>query len=56
MPNGKFESLEEADVFVKALLPHEQAYIYRALYLNGMRIDEAERIIRDRRGPEKAGK
>jgi len=49
MANGKFESIEEADLFVKGLAVHEQAYIYRALYLNGMRLDEAERITSDRK-------
>ena len=51
--NGKFESLEEADALVKALEVYEQAYLYLALYLNGMRIDEAERIIGDRRKAER---
>jgi len=41
------DNLEKADIFVKNLTDIEQAYLYKALYINDVRIDKAERIIND---------
>ena len=37
--------LEKANEFIQKLTELEQAFLYRALYLNSMRIDKAENII-----------
>lgn len=42
------DTLEKAFTYVKKLSDKEQANLYKALYLNDMRIDKAEHII-DRR-------
>jgi hypothetical protein len=46
----ELDNLEKSDTFVKTLSEKVQAYLYKALYLNDMRIDKAEGIIaRDRK-------
>lgn len=46
----ELDNLEKSDIFVKTLSEKVQAYLYKALYLNDMRIDKAEGIIsRDRK-------
>lgn len=42
----KFENLEQADILVKSLNDFEQALIYKALYLNGMRLDKANGLLK----------
>jgi len=41
----ELDNLEKADTFVKTQSEKVQAYLYKALYLNDMRIDKAETII-----------
>jgi len=41
----ELDNLEKADTFVKMQSEKVQAYLYKALYLNDMRIDKAETII-----------
>jgi len=41
------DNLEKADIFVKNLTDIEQAYLYKALYINDVRIDKAERTINE---------
>lgn len=41
----KYLSLESANDYVRTLSERDQALIYKALYLNDMRIDKAESII-----------
>lgn len=49
----QIDSLEAASAFVSLLSEPGQAYLYRALYLADMRIDHAERIIRDHEAEKK---
>lgn len=57
LPSGvvtlTFDNLEQADSYVKNLSDFEQALLYRALWLNGMRIDGAERLIERHRREQK---
>ncbi len=41
--------LEKANNFIQNLTQDEQALLYKALYLNDMRIDKAEQIIRSKK-------
>jgi len=43
--HGRYFTLESANDDVQKLSEHDQALLYKALYLNDMRIDRAEGII-----------
>lgn len=45
----ELDNLEKADSFVKNLPELAQAYLYKVLYLNDMRIEKAERLIRQKK-------
>lgn len=45
----ELDNLEKADSFVKNLPELAQAYLYKVLYLNDMRIERAERLIRQKK-------